>query len=708
MPADEELAGATDVAMDEGGEPLAAGGAISATSPPVPTDLAEGDEPSDEARASVRAAVRASLRAAAASSRVSGRYRDDAVYEEEDAEAVRRPRKPPTSTSAPKEVAPLVDPLAAATAQRGGAAPLSMACALCGGTDDGGVCERLMFVEPNCWVHLNCAYWSSETKEAAEATITGVGGAIKRGRRVECTHCGKAGATLLCNMHRCKRTYHFGCAASADTVLLADKRLYCPEHRTTKQATKGAVWDPATRIARQLLVQPPKRHADQGATLRHVPRAHWIRGGALTILRCGEAPSTPGAPPPGFVAHRVHWSNVRPGETCGYLLSVIAEPVDDAARAGDAPGAAAAAEAEAHAIGHAAVATPSSAISGAGAAAMTPASSLEGALADGRADGMVDRERPRPPRRVLLEIRSEHTPDAPIVSADAAEALRLLYGQLYKAQPSAAAVKARFPYVPGCFFGWLHPPVQARLHSGSSDADAADALPTNPSGCARTEPWSGWYQGAPQPATGRSGGSSGANTADGRKLPAKRGRDDPTGAATGTSSLTAGGGVEKQPGNVEKVRALNVLARTKFKVARSSIHGWGLFVKEPIAKGEMLIEYQGALIRSSLNESILRKYTRNRVFGATDGSYIFRIDEDFHVDATMAGNIARFMNHSCAPNAVSRIVEIGSQIKDKRIIIFAARDLQVGEELQYDYQFALGGEKIECHCGAANCWGRMN
>merc|ERR1712185_205271 len=78
------------------------------------------------------------------------------------------------------------------------------------------------------------------------------------------------------------------------------------------------------------------------------------------------------------------------------------------------------------------------------------------------------------------------------------------------------------------------------------------------------------------------------------------------------------------------------------------------------------------------------------------------------VDATMAGNIARFMNHSCAPNAYSRIVEVGKGMHDKHIVVFAARDLQVGEELQYDYQFALGGEKIACHCGAPNCWGRMN
>ena len=122
----------------------------------------------------------------------------------------------------------------------------------------------------------------------------------------------------------------------------------------------------------------------------------------------------------------------------------------------------------------------------------------------------------------------------------------------------------------------------------------------------------------------------------------------------------------------------------------------------------MLIEYLGALIRASLNESMLRKYTRDNVFGATDGSYIFRVDEDYQVDATMYGNIARFMNHSCNPNAYSRIVEVGKDIKDKHIVVFALRDLKVGEELQYDYQFALGGDKIECHCGAPNCWGRMN
>ena len=130
-----------------------------------------------------------------------------------------------------------------------------------------------------------------------------------------------------------------------------------------------------------------------------------------------------------------------------------------------------------------------------------------------------------------------------------------------------------------------------------------------------------------------------------------------------------------------------------------------LFVKEPIPKGEMCIEYQGALIRNSLADTFLKRYT---AMGIPGDCYIFRIDDELMVDATMWGNIARFMNHSCAPNAYSRIVEVGKGSYDKHIIIFAKRDLHVGEELQYDYQFALGGDKIDCYCGAANCWGRMN
>ena len=59
---------------------------------------------------------------------------------------------------------------------------------------------------------------------------------------------------------------------------------------------------------------------------------------------------------------------------------------------------------------------------------------------------------------------------------------------------------------------------------------------------------------------------------------------------------------------------------------------------------------------------------------------IFKIDDNVCVDATMSGNIARFMNHSCAPNAISKIVEAGGGPLGKKVVVFAKRDLQVGEE----------------------------
>lgn len=36
------------------------------------------------------------------------------------------------------------------------------------------------------------------------------------------------------------------------------------------------------------------------------------------------------------------------------------------------------------------------------------------------------------------------------------------------------------------------------------------------------------------------------------------------------------------------------------------------------------------------------------------------------------------------------------------------RDILLGEELCYDYKFAIEDDKIPCHCGARLCRGTMN
>jgi len=46
--------------------------------------------------------------------------------------------------------------------------------------------------------------------------------------------------------------------------------------------------------------------------------------------------------------------------------------------------------------------------------------------------------------------------------------------------------------------------------------------------------------------------------------------------------------------------------------------------------------------------------------------------------------------------------------EDKKIIMYANKEIGKGEEITYDYQFDLEAEKLKCTCGSKNCQGRLN
>ena len=135
----------------------------------------------------------------------------------------------------------------------------------------------------------------------------------------------------------------------------------------------------------------------------------------------------------------------------------------------------------------------------------------------------------------------------------------------------------------------------------------------------------------------------------------------PVGVRRATSS-------ELQPLSV-RYKNLSRTVRQSVGVYRSNIHGRGLFSKRDIEvivyslfsflkslkivfikAGEMVVEYAGEVIRSVLCDKREKDYEAKGI-----GCYMFRIDDSTIVDATMHGNCARFINHSCEVIATRHI-----------------------------------------------------
>jgi SET domain-containing protein len=130
----------------------------------------------------------------------------------------------------------------------------------------------------------------------------------------------------------------------------------------------------------------------------------------------------------------------------------------------------------------------------------------------------------------------------------------------------------------------------------------------------------------------------------------------------------------------------------KLKLARSKIHRWGIYAAESIPAGRKVIEYTG--------ERINRRETKRRA-DSSEMIYLFTLDPYWTLDGSVGGSGAQYINHSCDPNLVTRIIK-------GHIIYMSAREIKSGEELTVDYRFDKKVERVECKCGAETCRGTIN
>jgi SET domain-containing protein len=86
---------------------------------------------------------------------------------------------------------------------------------------------------------------------------------------------------------------------------------------------------------------------------------------------------------------------------------------------------------------------------------------------------------------------------------------------------------------------------------------------------------------------------------------------------------------------------------------------------KPIRKGDFIAFYTGRLIR---NEEADKLWTK----------YMFEINSRWTLDGSSRRNIARYINHSCKPNAES-------DVKGHEVHITAIKNIQAGDEIAYNY-----------------------
>jgi len=107
-----------------------------------------------------------------------------------------------------------------------------------------------------------------------------------------------------------------------------------------------------------------------------------------------------------------------------------------------------------------------------------------------------------------------------------------------------------------------------------------------------------------------------------------------------------------------------VSSRRPYRLARSRT-GLGLFATKPIAKGDFIIKYWGPRLPNKIADEI-------------DNRYLFEINKRWTIDGSPRRNIARYINHSCRPNAETDIIK-------GEILISAIKNIEPGDEITYDY-----------------------
>jgi uncharacterized protein len=109
------------------------------------------------------------------------------------------------------------------------------------------------------------------------------------------------------------------------------------------------------------------------------------------------------------------------------------------------------------------------------------------------------------------------------------------------------------------------------------------------------------------------------------------------------------------------------MASRSFRIGRSRT-GLGLFATKPIKRSAYIATYRGPRLTNEESDRI----------EARGAAYLFEVSKTVTIDGSPRYNVARYINHSCRPNAKP----VG---RNGGIVIVALRRIEPDEEITYDY-----------------------